>query len=165
LKLPSKAKTTSSPSAITLVASAAAAQVPGERAQVELLARLDRGGYVDPTKVTLAAYLDRWLGHMASIGRDERTVERYGELLRLHVTPHLGGLRLQQLAPMHLSDLYAKLLREGDAMAAQVGCPPVASCTSTGRCTGRCGKPSGGGCWPSTRPPTSNCRRSQPRRW
>jgi integrase len=113
LKLPSKAKTTSSPSAITLVASAAAAQVPGERAQVELLARLDRGGYVDPTKVTLAAYLDRWLGHMASIGRDERTVERYGELLRLHVTPHLGGLRLQQLAPMHLSDLYAKLLREG----------------------------------------------------
>ncbi|MFL6298900.1 MAG: tyrosine-type recombinase/integrase, partial [Actinomycetes bacterium] len=84
-----------------------------ERAQVELLARLDRGGYVDPTKVTLAAYLDRWLDHMASIGRDERTVERYGELLRLHVTPHLGGLRLQQLAPMHLSDLYAKLLREG----------------------------------------------------
>jgi integrase len=68
-----------------------------ERAQVELLARLDRGGYVDPTKVTLAAYLDRWLDHMASIGRDERTVERYGELLRLHVTPHLGGLRLQQL--------------------------------------------------------------------
>jgi hypothetical protein len=30
-----------------------------ERAQVELLARLDRGGYVDPTKVTLAAYLLR----------------------------------------------------------------------------------------------------------
>jgi hypothetical protein len=47
-----------------------------ERAQVELLARLDRGGYVDPTKVTLAARLDRWLDHMASIGRDERTVER-----------------------------------------------------------------------------------------
>ena len=53
-----------------------------ERAQVELLARLDRSGYVDPTKVTLAAYLDRWLDHMASIGRDERTVERYGELLQ-----------------------------------------------------------------------------------
>jgi hypothetical protein len=44
-----------------------------ERAQVELLARLDRGGYVDPTKVTLAAYLDRWLGHMATSGPSNGT--------------------------------------------------------------------------------------------
>ena len=128
------------------------------------MGRLQRGEYVDPAKVTLAAYLDRWLDHMASIGRDERTVERYGELLRLHVTPHLGGLRLQQLAPMHLSDLYAKLLRD-DAMGARADCRPAVSCTSTGRCTGRCGKPSGGGCWPSTRPPTLSYRRSPRCRW
>jgi integrase len=84
-----------------------------EAARVELLARQQHGEYVDPSTLTLAAFLDRWLDYMISIGRDARTVERHGELARLHVTPHLGGVRLQQLAPTHLADLYARLLREG----------------------------------------------------
>jgi len=50
---------------------------------------------------------------LESIGRDARTVERHRELARLHVVPYLGGMRLQQLAPVHLSELYARLLREG----------------------------------------------------
>jgi integrase len=84
-----------------------------EAVRVELLARQQHGEYVDPSTLTLAEFLDRWLEYMTSIGRDARTVERHGELARLHVTPYLGGVRLQQLAPTHLADLYARLLREG----------------------------------------------------
>jgi integrase len=84
-----------------------------ERARVELLGRVDQGAYVDPSKLTIAGYVDRWLDHMATLGRDERTIERYAELLRLHALPDLGGLPLQKLAPLHLTDLYARLLREG----------------------------------------------------
>jgi integrase len=84
-----------------------------ERAQVELLAKLQDGEYVDPSALTLAGLFDRVFDYLESIGRDARTVERHRELARLHVVPYLGGMRLQQLAPVHLSELYARLLREG----------------------------------------------------
>jgi integrase len=77
------------------------------------LHRRDQGIALEPEKVTLAAFADRWLDYMATLGRDERTLERYGELLRLHVLPTLGGLQLKALTPAHLSDLYGRLLRDG----------------------------------------------------
>jgi integrase len=84
-----------------------------EGARVELLSRLRHGEYVDPSALTLAGLFDRVFDYLESIGRDARTVERHRELARLHVVPYLGGVRLQQLAPVHLSELYARLLREG----------------------------------------------------
>jgi integrase len=84
-----------------------------ERAQVALVAKLQDGEYVDPSALTLAGLFDQVFDGLESIGRDARTVERHRELARLHVVPYLGGIRLQQLAPVHLSELYARLLREG----------------------------------------------------
>jgi integrase len=84
-----------------------------ERAQVALVAKLQDGEYVDPSALTLAGLFERVFDYLESIGRDARTVERHRELARLHVVPYLGGMRLQQLAPVHLSELYARLLREG----------------------------------------------------
>jgi len=86
-----------------------------ERARVELLGQVDRGSYVDPSKLTLSEFAEKWLDQMTTLGRDARTVERYGELLRSHALPYLGGVQLQKLTPLHLSDLYALLLREGHA--------------------------------------------------
>ena len=55
------------------------------------LARRDDGVVLDGSKLTLRAYVDRrFLPYLATI-RDPRTVERYGELLRLHVLPALGA--------------------------------------------------------------------------
>jgi integrase len=79
----------------------------------EELARRDQGIVLAPGKVTLQAFTDRWLAHLTVLGRDARTVERYGELLHGHVLPTLGGVPLRELAPAHLSDLYARLLRSG----------------------------------------------------
>jgi integrase len=84
-----------------------------ERAQVALVAKRQDGEYVDPSALTLAGLFERVFDYLESIGRDARTVERHRELARLHVVPYLGGVRLQQLAPVHLSELYARLLREG----------------------------------------------------
>src|SRR6266508_2118509 len=82
------------------------------QARRRLLGRLDQATYVDPSKTTLSDFLDRWLQHMGTV-RDARTVERYGELLRLHVRPTLAGVPLQKLTPVHFTDLYARLLAEG----------------------------------------------------
>jgi integrase len=78
-----------------------------------LMAAADSGNYVDPSKETLAGFLDRWERDWAAINVSPKTLERYRELLKHHVRPHLGAVRLQKLRPVNLSELYAKLVREG----------------------------------------------------
>jgi len=71
------------------------------------------GGGIDPNKATLAEFLDRWDRDWATSNVEGKTIERYRELIALYVKPHLGAVRVQKLRPVHLNELYAKLLREG----------------------------------------------------
>ena len=77
------------------------------------MARRDQGIILSGEKLTVRQFTDRWLDHMATLGRDERTLERYRELLELHALPTIGGLQVRALQPLHLSDLYARLLTQG----------------------------------------------------
>jgi len=43
----------------------------------------------------------------------ERTYERYEEILRLHVKPALGRLKLKALTPAHVQDFYRDRLDNG----------------------------------------------------
>jgi integrase len=87
-------------------------------AQIELtrlMASASEGNYVELSKTSLSEYLDRWERDWAAVNVSPKTLERYRELLRKHVRPHIGAVRLQNLRPVNLSELYAKLLREGVA--------------------------------------------------
>lgn len=84
-----------------------------EAALREELGRRDQGLILSTERVTVRDFTDRWLKYMATLGRDERTLERYRELLELHALPVIGGLQVKAFQPVHLADLYAKLLREG----------------------------------------------------
>jgi integrase len=42
-----------------------------------------------------------------------KTLERYRQLLKNQIRPHIEQVRIQQLKPVDLNELYAKLLREG----------------------------------------------------
>src|SRR5262245_28024956 len=68
----------------------------------ELIAQLQDGGAVDPSRITLAQYLDRfqadWVAHHTS-------AERYATSLA-HVRRHLGERRLQALRPADLAAFY-----------------------------------------------------------
>ena len=93
------------------------ATVSGGRvdAQRELRARLksiDDNTHVTPDKVTVAEFLDRWMD-WASSNVSAKTAERFGELVAVQIKPHLGSMPLQKLRPIVLTELYAKLLREG----------------------------------------------------
>jgi hypothetical protein len=61
-------------------------------AQAEFATR--RADYVDPSKATLGEFLDRWERDWASINVSPKTLERYRELLRVHVRPR-GSARCQ----------------------------------------------------------------------
>jgi len=55
-----------------------------------LLAASATGQYIDPSKVTVAEFLERWERDWASINVSRKTAERYSDLIRKHVVPHLG---------------------------------------------------------------------------
>ncbi|MGA9007162.1 MAG: hypothetical protein WB495_09770 [Xanthobacteraceae bacterium] len=42
-----------------------------------------------------------------------KTLERYRQILKLYVEPHIGSFRIQKLRAVHLNELYATLLRSG----------------------------------------------------
>jgi integrase len=71
------------------------------------------GGGLDPSKATVSEFLDRWDRDWAASNLEAKTIERYRELVALYIKPHLGAVRVQKLRPVHLNELYAKLLREG----------------------------------------------------
>ncbi len=75
---------------------------------VRLKAGVDRGEYVDPSKLTLTQFLDRWEG-WAGGQVSPKTLERYKELTKHHVRPHLGAMRLQKLRTVNFAELYGKL--------------------------------------------------------
>ena len=87
-----------------------------QEAKAELIRLLDlgrRGDYLDPSKTTLGEFLDRWERDWAAINVGGKTLDRYKEMIRLHVRPHIGAVPIQKLQPVHLAEVYAKLLREG----------------------------------------------------
>jgi Phage integrase, N-terminal SAM-like domain len=93
-------------------------------AQAELVRLVNSANqcvYVDPSKATLAEFLDRWERDWAALNVSPKTLERYIELLRLHVRPHLGATKVQKLQAVNLAELYARLLREGALVARTVG--------------------------------------------
>ena len=79
-----------------------------EAAMAEALARHAHGLALDPAKLTVNQYLDRWLAHIRTSLR-ARTVARYTALLRDHVRPHVGARPLKQLAPLEVQAVYDRL--------------------------------------------------------
>jgi integrase len=83
-----------------------------------LIKSADDGQHVAPDKLTLAASVDCWIALLRrGDGKTKRglvnarTLERYQELLRLHVIPTLGARPLQRLSATEIDTLYTKLER------------------------------------------------------
>ena len=69
---------------------------------------MNKGSFIDPSKTTLAEFLDRWEG-WAATQVSAKTLERYKDLLTHHVRPHLGGRAIQKLRTVDFAELYGKL--------------------------------------------------------
>src|SRR5262249_26670737 len=90
----------------------ATATVHGTRRDAErelrrLLRTLDTGEHVDPTRMTVRAWLEQWLDTV----RQEvspKSFERYQEIVSNFLAPALGNLPLLKLAPSHIQAAYNK---------------------------------------------------------
>jgi integrase len=76
----------------------------------ELTGEVDRGEFVEPSKLTLGEYLDEWLDKaIKPPRRAQSTYTSYESIIRLHVKPALGHLPLQAVTPLHIERYYADL--------------------------------------------------------
>jgi integrase len=83
------------------------------------LKALDDGTYVEPSTVTLAAYLtDEWLPAIEATVRST-TFAMYSSIVRTHIVPRLGPRRLQGLTGGHLNRFYRELEQAGSAPASR----------------------------------------------
>jgi integrase len=78
-----------------------------------LLGAVDEGRVVEPSKLTVAEYLERWLDEHAKHEVSAKTFERYSELLRLHATPVIGRRPLARLEPLHIQACHAAMRERG----------------------------------------------------
>lgn len=77
-----------------------------------LVVQMKGGDYVEPSKLTLSQFFERWLKHIKP-NVSPRTHERYGDLLNKNLAPFLGAKILSKLQPIEISEAYAKLLESG----------------------------------------------------
>src|SRR5918997_2139921 len=71
----------------------------------------DRGLTFDAGGLTLGDYLDRWLNDSVRDTVRDTTFERYEQIVRMHIKPALGRVKLKNLTPTHVRGLYKATLQ------------------------------------------------------
>ena len=77
------------------------------------LADRERGLAFDAGNVTVGEYLTRWLEDRVQDSVKPITYESYERLVRVHIAPALGHLKLKALMPPHVRALYRSKLDAG----------------------------------------------------
>lgn len=85
-----------------------------ERELRRLLHEMDTGSFVEPSKLTVGEYLERWLNEYASVRVAPLTLRRYQIVVRDHLIPLLGDIPLAKLTPMEIQKAYLKDLENGN---------------------------------------------------
>jgi len=81
-----------------------------EKKLTQTLHEIDTGSYVQPGKVKVSQFLDKWLEAYCKPNLTPKALERYESIVRVHLKPALGRLTLPQLRSSHIQALYAQML-------------------------------------------------------
>jgi len=77
-----------------------------------LISELRSGVSIEPSRLTVRDFFERWLEHMKS-QLTPRSHERYSELARKNLIPLIGNSLLAKLQPAAISQAYARALESG----------------------------------------------------
>lgn len=79
----------------------------------EKLRELDLCIFVEPSKMLLKAYFDKWLSTVAKQRVREATFTSYEYHLEKYVEPTLGKRKLADIKPLDIQNLYANMQKQG----------------------------------------------------
>jgi integrase len=77
------------------------------------MADRDGGLVFDAGSLTIGEYLDRWLTDTVKGTVRTSTFERHEQIIRGHLTPALGRVKLKKLTPAHVRSVHREKLEEG----------------------------------------------------
>src|ERR671910_2268408 len=78
-------------------------------------ANRDDGLVFDADNLRLGEYLGRWLADSVRDTVRQRTWERYEQIVRVHIKPALGRVKLKDLTATHARGLYREKLESGSS--------------------------------------------------
>lgn len=78
----------------------------------QAVAALDNGDYFQPSKMTLARWVEIWLQEYTG-DKKYLTVKHYKAQCKTHIVPSLGAVKLSELAPPQIQAFYNGLQRDG----------------------------------------------------
>jgi integrase len=78
-----------------------------------LLHEIGEGTFVDPSKLTVAEYLDQWLKDYARPNVAPKTAERWTEIVEKHLAEKWKALPLKNLKALHIQSYYTEALESG----------------------------------------------------
>lgn len=78
----------------------------------ETLVKIDNGMTYDATKITLGQFMEMWMNGK-ELSRAPRTVFQYRKVYRQHIETTIGKVRMKDLRPTHLKQLYTSKKEEG----------------------------------------------------
>ncbi|WP_053955917.1 tyrosine-type recombinase/integrase [Inediibacterium massiliense] len=84
-----------------------------EKELVKFVAKVKSSTYIEPSKLTLKSFSEKWLIDYAKPKLAPKTIYEYERLLELRIIPALGHLNLSKIKPIHLVEFYSNLQEEG----------------------------------------------------
>ncbi len=78
----------------------------------ETLKKIDGGLTFEGTQITLERFMEGWLNGK-KISRRPGTVHSYRRIAERDILPLMGGMRLKDILPGHVKQLYGKMVAEG----------------------------------------------------
>jgi len=88
------------------------------------MANRDRGLVFDADNLKIEEYMTRWLAGSVRDTVQATTYETYERLMRLHLLPALGPVKLKNLSPAHVRGLYREKLDSGLSPLRYSACTP-----------------------------------------
>ena len=96
-----------------------------EAAVASLISQHEAGIDAPRGKQTVGDFLKQWLKDYAQTNTAPKTFRRYEEIVRLHLTPVIGEIRLSKLRPLHIQPVYRKVTEQGLSARTALHCHRV----------------------------------------
>ncbi|MTI59912.1 MAG: site-specific integrase [Firmicutes bacterium] len=84
-----------------------------EKVMHKLAAKYEEDGFIKPTQITIKEYFLQWLKEYAKNNVSIRTYQDYEGVIRNHVIPRLGRLKLKDLQQRHIITYQNEKLEDG----------------------------------------------------
>jgi integrase len=84
-------------------------QADVRKKMIDLIKQIQDGEYLEPSKMSLSAWIKYWLLNYGKLKYQQTTYDMYASLLKNHINPELGSVKLSKLTTSDLQVFYNKL--------------------------------------------------------